>query len=125
MSIKRNRLIWDLYFSSPLEQFHTITFKGYESITWSFVLLPKTKQKIISTVYSVNDENSQEFPGGISRLCWEKESCYLGHLGNLKERGKKKRNVIWIGSLVLENMNKLDELWSVKMEMLLKLFFYI
>lgn len=73
----------------------------------------------------MNNENSQEFPGGILRLCWGKESCYLGHLGNLKWGGVGERNAIWIGSLVLENMNKLDELWSVKMEMLLKLFFYI
>lgn len=66
----------------------------------------------------MNDENSQEFPDGISRLCWGKESFYLEHLENLKE-GKKttKKLMIWIGSLVPENMDKLHELWSVKMEM--------
>ena len=66
----------------------------------------------------MNDENSQEFPDGISRLCGGKESFYLEHLENLKEGEKTtKKLMIWIGSLVPENTDKLHELWSVKMEM--------
>lgn len=43
-----------LFFKQGLEQFHAITFKGYESITCPLGHLPKTNQRIISTIHAYN-----------------------------------------------------------------------